>query len=268
MLRFVALLGPVGRVGRVGRVGGVPSSFYAAGAVLSLGLGLGAVSCVNVQSDYTDWYNKTAPERAAGVPGDEAGPVEASTVDGGLDQPFNQTYVMVCTSQEEVDNVTYATYFTATFNYTPNTSGGGGTLSYSDQSVALSSLSPPTPPTSISSPIGSPVSASNIVVSPEGKAYVAFGNSVVPGADDPLEPDNPVVFTDTHLYFTITSPSQICANLGGTTTAPIGIPFLDPTQNICLYVPTTGPVTTTFTNDQFKCPYTPGQYPGEPDDGG
>jgi hypothetical protein len=225
-------------------------------------------ACVTPKSDYDDWRNRTAPERAAGPP-DAGSGGETSVADGGLDQPFTQTYAMVCTSQVFPDDPTRASYFTASISYTPDPNGGGGgTMTYSDQALALTDVGPPAvPPATIANPIGEPVSASNIVVSAEGKAYAAFGASVIPAADDPGEPGKEIDFAYTELHFTISSPTQLCGNLGGDITAPLPFPNLSPMENICIYFATDGPVSPSLPSaSQFNCPYTPGQYPGAPDD--
>ncbi|HEY1697680.1 MAG TPA: hypothetical protein VGG39_36210 [Polyangiaceae bacterium] len=245
----------------------VPGAFCFA-APFALATLAAVTACVTPKSDYDDWRNRTAPERAAGPP-DAGSGGETSVADGGLDQPFTQTYAMICTSQVFLDDPSRASYFIATINYTPDPNGGGGgTMTYSDQALALTSVGPPAvPPASIANPIGDPVSESNIVVSADGKAYAAFGASVVPAADDPGQPGNDIDFNDTKLYFTISSPTQLCANLGGDIATPLAIPNLSPTENICIYMATDGPVPSSQpAANQFNCPYTVGQYPGASDD--
>jgi hypothetical protein len=154
-------------------------------------------ACVDPKSDYDDFLARTSEANAP--TGDDGPASDGASPDAG----FTQDYVMACVSQIADDDPKQATYFvvTVTFVAAP---GGGGTLDFTDQALALTVVgSTVSPSTSISSAVGPVVTVKGSPVSPDGHCDVVFGPTLVPGAADAVIVGSEIDFTDSTLHFLV-----------------------------------------------------------------
>ncbi|MGH7297934.1 MAG: hypothetical protein ACRELB_23540, partial [Polyangiaceae bacterium] len=123
---------------------GVGSAFC---GVLIVGVGIVALAglvgleagCINPKSDYTDWQGRIAKVEQE-LP--EASVSESGVVEGGLDTAFTQNYVMACGNQLQQGDITVATRYLVTIQFTPSTGGGSvGTVVLTDQALVLGATS-------------------------------------------------------------------------------------------------------------------------------
>jgi hypothetical protein len=216
---------------------------------VATGTALALVACVDPKSDYDNYLART---EAGSSPTGDGGPIsEGASPDAG----FTQEYVMACTSQLANGSAARATYFMVTVAYTPGAPGEDGTLDFTDQALALGPPMPGypsgSPPTRVSPGIGNVVTVNGSPVTPDGHCDVVFGPTSVPGAANPITGTD-IQFTDSTLHFQVGPGSQLCAELSGDVTEPLILP-LDPTQNICVFKETTGPVEP-LTQSEVHCP--------------
>ena len=217
---------------------------------VATGMALAVAACVDPQSDYANYLART---EAGASPTGEGGPIS----DGGAspEAGFTQEYVMACTSQIAQGSAAQATYFMVTVAYTPGAPGQDGTLDFTDQALALGPTMPGypngSPPAGVSPGIGNVVTVNGSPVTPDGHCDVVFGPTTIPGAANPITGTD-IQFTDSTLHFLVGPGSQLCAELSGDVTEPLVV-TLDPTQNICVFKETTGPVDP-LTQAEVHCP--------------
>jgi hypothetical protein len=216
---------------------------------VATGTAFAFAACVNPKTDYDNYLART---EGGASPTGEGGP----TFDGASpDAGFTQEYVMACTSQIAQGSAAQATYFMVTVAYTPGAPGDDGTLDFTDQALMLgpSMAGYPngSPPTRVSPGIGDVVTVNGSPVTPDGHCDVVFGATIVPGAANPITGTD-IHFTDSTLHFLVGPGSQLCAELSGDVTEPLTV-TLDPTQNICIFKETTGPVAP-LTQAEVHCP--------------
>jgi hypothetical protein len=197
----------------------------------------GAAGCVDPTDDLNDWLSRTADARSPQAVSDGSGPTTCELSDAG----FSNTYLMACLSSLS-PNPAEPFLFRAEARFTP--AAGGGTFDFTEttlvvgaQNISATASGAPT------------VTVSASAVAPDGTSDVHIGPTLIPAGADPLGPE--VDFSDSDLHFRV-CPDDLCANLSGQVTMPIGT-TLDPATNICVFRSATAAFPT-FTAADFHCP--------------
>jgi hypothetical protein len=205
--------------------------YLGAGAFCSLV----ATACVDPQSDYNDYLNRTADARATPPSGgDDAELPDADLADAA---GFKGTYAMVCGNQLVGNTGAQSTRFVANITYTPSVDSGGS-FTFSDQPLTAGA-------TTITDLAvgGDATTPQTVPVSPQGTCTISSGGTTIPGSADIVVQGAPIVFSDSALHFVISSSTQICASTTGDITAPVA-ETLVAGQNTCVFIPTSGAFTT------------------------
>ncbi len=214
----------------------------AAAAATSLGagavLGLVASGCVDPEHDFDDWLARTADARSF-VPVVEGGSSDSSLPDAG----FGGTYLMACLSSLD-PNPAQALLFRADARFMPATTGGGGTLDFSQTPLVKNAQT-----IDDSAPMGSTVTANGSAVAPDGTCDVRVGATTIPASADPLGAQ--IVFADSTLHVHV-STGELCAALSGHVTSPLDT-NLDPTRSFCVFRSQAAPFPV-FQSGDFHCP--------------
>jgi hypothetical protein len=195
--------------------------------------------CLDPTNDFNDWLSRSADARAG------TSVVSDASFDAMLSSSFDQTYVMACVPQLAPDDPTKALLFNAHLVFTLSGGPGNGTLDVTQTALVAHA-------TDTTMTTGMPVSVMGTPVM-GGMAAVNSGAITIPGNADTIT-SNPIVFTSSTLYFSIASPTQLCAGLAGMVTMPIPL-MLDKTKNICRFKVPMGTAVPMFTADEFlSCP--------------
>jgi hypothetical protein len=215
-------------------------------ALVALPLGLVGAGCLNPEDAYDSYLNRAEDAAAPPQPVSEASAVDVAAL-RAPDASFDDTsFVMICLSQvSEVES--QALLWKADLKYAV-ASGGGGTLTFTAQSLAAGATDVNSPlPDSTLGPFD------NVSVDDRGVAIVSIPSAVLPQAANSIT-GTQLTLEQITIALHIESPTQICANLGANVTQPTPL-TLNPPQNPCIFLPTDkngrwGTVTT----DQIHCP--------------
>lgn len=180
------------------------------------------VACVDPQQDYDDYTSRTAD--AHGIP---AITLDASVDTGPLYAPdagfSSSLFYMSCLTGSAEGNPAEASNFVANVKYTPNASGGGGLLFFSNHVLKAN-------PGTLSDTAGMAYTANPTTggkVNPDGTATMTFGETMIPGSANPVNMQD-LTFSQTTLTFHIESETQICANLDADLTSPVVMTLTGP----------------------------------------
>jgi len=224
------------------------SKSIAVGACLVAGAALSAIACVNPRDDYDDFVNRTNGVRGVSPSvASDAAPQEAAAIDGGF---TNAPFFVACLPHLVGGKLAKAFRFVGTLSYSPTASGSkAGKLDVSLTPLTVGS-------TDLSATVGTPITASNVAVGPDGHFIVDFGMQTLKGAANPIS-TNDVVFQSISIVNAILLRSDYaCGDLNGHVTSPQDI-LLDEPDNYCIFeaLPSLTGTTPTLMDSQFQsCP--------------
>ncbi len=202
-----------------------------------------SVACVDPQQDYNDYVDRTADAHVAPSTTSDAsvdtGPLYAP--DAGFSSDF---YLMSCLTAQAEGDTTKASNSVAHITFTP-TSGGGGTVTFGDQTLKIN-------PTSLSDVTGLYADTGGCTLDVHGECTAKWGMTSIPGDGDTVNPGMPLVFSSSQIDLHIESPTQICGNFTGNLTSPSVLTVGGPCV-IRLLSSATSPVPT-FQLSDFHCP--------------
>jgi hypothetical protein len=228
--------------------------------MLGARLTLGCLACIAVglaapwaclphpDSDFEDYQTRIAsfPKPIVEASAFEAAPPPTQAVEG--------LYYGACLIELAFGNVDKVFNFYTITKYTPE--GEGGKLSLSVQPLAVENAAPPKNVAKAGA-VGSEILGPPAAVDANGKYKADLGTVNVPGTANPISGSDAVIEVATmEGRF---SEAKFCARLGGNVTKPeAAARTLDPTQNICQFVPIKdGDPTPKFTTADFQadsCP--------------
>jgi hypothetical protein len=181
-------------------------------------LAVSVVACVDPQQDYSGYVDRTAdahaPPASTFDAGGETGPLYAP--DAGF---MSNDYFLSCLTGPAEGDPTHASLSVAHITYVPNSTGGGGTLTYGDSALKVN-------PTSLNDTIGmyyasGPTTSGPgpITVNPDGTAAAKLGPSTIPAGGNAVTGMD-LTFSSTTMNFHIESATQICGNLSADLVMP------------------------------------------------
>ena len=209
---------------------------------------LGSASCVDPQSDYTDYVGRAAD--AQGPPSStgtvEAGPVDSSNWHAPDGSFADNRYLMAC-EVELGPSAANAFLWVATLTFTAK-AGGGGTVSLTDQPLLAMA-------TNINSlaPGGAAATAGPASIAKDGTGTLMTATQNLPGGANPIS-GAAAEIDNSFLAFQVEADDTVCAHLGGNLSKPVTQP-LHPTQNTCIFRKANPDGTFTALQDSdFHCP--------------
>jgi hypothetical protein len=215
-------------------------------ALLVMALGIACAACSNPENDYNAFVARTSA--AASSQGDaatDAPPIQVEA--GGLDGAFNdKNFVMACLSQL-APTAAEAALSVVQLQYTPADAGGGGTLQFSTASLAAAS-------TNVNSPLASSMYGPfTATIASDGTGTITVGSQTLPAASNGVTMSQ-LVLSDVTFAFRLSSPTSICALLGGNLVSPLMVTLV-PANNPCVIRSTDATGTwTPFAQADFHCP--------------
>ncbi|HEX8790632.1 MAG TPA: hypothetical protein VF765_06745 [Polyangiaceae bacterium] len=203
-----------------------------------------SVACVDPQQDYNDYVNRTAdahvpPPIGTSDAGIDTGPLYAP--DAGFS---SNLYLMSCLTAQAEGDTTKASNSVGHLSFMP-TAGGGGTVTYGDQTLKIN-------PTSLSDVTGAYAETGGGTIDAHGEGTVKWGMTSIPGDGDTVNPGQALVFSSSQLDLHIESETQVCANFTGNLTSPSVLPVGGP----CVFrlLPSATSPLPKFQLSDFHCP--------------